>query len=84
LANWPPHAGNKKAFAALTERYRAELQLSELLIAHQQLPRRFVEAILGELRRADLVRSQRGADGGSALARAPSKITIGSIIRAVD
>jgi hypothetical protein len=27
LANWPPHAGNKKAFAALTERYRAELQL---------------------------------------------------------
>jgi Rrf2 family protein len=61
-----------------------ELVKSELLISHQELPRKFVEAILGELRRAGLVRSQRGADGGYALTRAPSKITIGAIVRAVD
>lgn len=61
-----------------------ELVKSDLLIAHQDLPPKFVEAILGELRRADLVRSQRGADGGYMLARQPTKITLGSIIRAVD
>jgi Rrf2 family protein len=61
-----------------------DLVKSELLIEHQGLPRKFVEAILGELRRADLVRSQRGAEGGYALARPPSQITLGSIIRAVD
>jgi Rrf2 family protein len=57
---------------------------ADLLIAHQSLPRKFVESILSELRRADLVRSHRGADGGYVLAAPPSKITIGSIIRAVD
>jgi Rrf2 family protein len=57
---------------------------ADLLISHQGMPRKFVEAILGELRRANLVRSQRGADGGYLLARPPSQITLGSIIRAVD
>jgi Rrf2 family protein len=61
-----------------------ELVKSDLLIEHQGLPRKFVEAILGELRRGDLVRSQRGADGGYTLARPPAKITLGSIIRVVD
>ena len=56
----------------------------EAIISEQQLPRKFVEAILGELRRAGLVRSQRGAEGGYALARAASEITLGQVIRAVD
>jgi Rrf2 family protein len=56
----------------------------EVVISEQQLPRKFVEAILGELRRAGLVRSQRGAEGGYALARPPTDITLGQIIRAVD
>jgi Rrf2 family protein len=56
----------------------------DVVIAEQQLPRKFIEAILGELRRAGIVRSQRGADGGYALARPPAEITLGSIIRAVD
>ena len=56
----------------------------DAIIAEQQLPRKFVEAILGELRRAGLVRSQRGADGGYALALPASEITLGSVIRAVD
>jgi Rrf2 family protein len=57
---------------------------AELLISHQSLPRKFIESILAELRRADLVRSHRGADGGYTLARPPSSITLWSIIRAVD
>src|SRR6266536_2975862 len=56
----------------------------DVVISEQQLPRKFVEAILGELRRAGLVRSQRGAEGGYALARPASDITLGQVIRAVD
>jgi Rrf2 family protein len=61
-----------------------DLVKTELLTDHQRLPRKFVEAILAELKRADLVRSHRGADGGYALSRPPAKIMMGSIIRAVD
>jgi Rrf2 family protein len=56
----------------------------DIIIGEQRLPRKFVEAILGELRRAGLVRSQRGAEGGYALARPASDITLGAVIRAVD
>ncbi len=56
----------------------------DVLTAQQDLPRKFVEAILSELRRAGLVRSQRGADGGYALARPATEITIGAVIRVVD
>ena len=61
-----------------------DLVKSNILIEHQELPRKFVETILVELRRADLVRSHRGADGGYALARPASEITVGAIIRAID
>jgi Rrf2 family protein len=56
----------------------------EVLTAQQALPRKFIEAILSELRRAGLVRSQRGTDGGYALARPAAEITIGTVIRVVD
>jgi Rrf2 family protein len=61
-----------------------ELVKVDTIVREQGLPRKFVEAILGELRRAQIVRSQRGADGGYALARPASEITLGSVIRAVD
>jgi Rrf2 family protein len=44
----------------------------------------FLENILGELRHAGIVRSQRGFEGGFRLARAPADITIADIIRAVE
>jgi Rrf2 family protein len=56
----------------------------DLIVGDQQLPKKFVEAILGDLRRAGIVRSMRGADGGYALARPASEISIGAVIRAVD
>jgi Rrf2 family protein len=56
----------------------------ETLAAAQQLPRKFLEAILGDLRRAGIVRSQRGADGGYALARPAGEVTLADVIRAVD
>jgi Rrf2 family protein len=61
-----------------------DLVKSELLISHQGLPRKFVEAILAELGRAQLVQSHRGPEGGYTLARPPERVTLGSILRAVD
>ena len=72
-----------RALLLLASRYPALVKV-DVLTVQQGLPRKFVEAILSELRRAGLVRSQRGADGGYALARPADEITIGAVIRVVD
>lgn len=59
-------------------------QTTEQLAEDQALPPRFLGAILAELRRAGLVASQRGADGGYRLARSPSQITCAEVIRVLD
>lgn len=50
----------------------------------QDLPRKFVEAIFSDLRRAGLITSTRGARGGYRLARPAAEITLGEVYRAVD
>jgi Rrf2 family protein len=50
----------------------------------QEIPINFLENILGALRHAGLVRSQRGADGGYWLARPAAEINLAQVIRAVD
>ncbi|WP_462185778.1 MULTISPECIES: RrF2 family transcriptional regulator [unclassified Frankia] len=56
----------------------------EALAAAQDLPLRFLENILTDLRRAGLVQSRRGADGGYQLSLPPDRITIATVIRATD
>ena len=58
-------------------------QTAETLAAEQDLPARFLGALMNDLRRAGLVISQRGPDGGYRLARDPSDITIADVIRAL-
>ena len=54
-------------------------------IAHAQgIPLRFLLNILSELKHARIVQSQRGAEGGYALARSPETITLADVIRAVE
>ena|SRR5579871_2067349 len=52
--------------------------------AEQQIPVKYLENILSELRQGGLVRSQRGADGGYWLAKPPDQIAVADIIRAVE
>lgn len=54
------------------------------LAATQHIPAKYLENILGELRRGGLLRSQRGPDGGHRLARAADQISIADVIRALD
>ncbi len=50
----------------------------------QQLPRKFLEAILLELKNGGLVHSYRGKMGGYRLARSPGQISFGEIIRLIE
>jgi Rrf2 family protein len=57
---------------------------AEALAASQGLPAKFLESILNDLRRAGLLRSQRGAEGGYRLSRPANAITVAEIIRPLD
>ena len=56
----------------------------DVLAQGQGLPRKFLEAILADLRRAGLVVSTKGARGGYQLARPAGEIAVGAVFRAVD
>ena len=49
----------------------------------QELPAPYLEKLLIEMRRAGLVQSVRGAQGGYQLARSPAQISLGQILEAV-
>ncbi|GIE79591.1 Rrf2 family transcriptional regulator [Actinoplanes philippinensis] len=53
------------------------------LAAVQDIPLSFLQGILLDLRRAGLLHSHRGVDGGYALARPAEEITVGDVVRAV-
>lgn len=50
----------------------------------QDIPGKFLEAILGDLRRSGIVEAQRGASGGYRLAREPGEVTLAEIVRAAE
>jgi Rrf2 family protein len=50
----------------------------------QEIPHGFLQAILADLRRADVVMSQRGQAGGWRMARDPADVSVADVIRAVD
>ena len=56
----------------------------ERIAQAQEIPLKFLENILGDLRHAGLVRSQRGVEGGYWLARPADEITVAEVIRGVE
>jgi Rrf2 family protein len=48
------------------------------------IPKKFLDAILGELRTAGFVHSKKGRGGGYVLARPATEIMVGAIVRALD
>ena len=57
---------------------------ADQLARTQVIPGKFLEAILTQLRRAGLVRSQRGPEGGFWLSRPAGQISLADVIRAID
>jgi Rrf2 family protein len=56
----------------------------ERLADAQQIPPKFLESIMSELRQSGLLLSRRGAEGGYWLAHPAEEITVAQIIRATD
>ena len=50
----------------------------------QQVSEHYLEQLVSSLRKAGYVRSIRGAQGGYVLAKDPSSITVGDIVRAME
>jgi Rrf2 family protein len=50
----------------------------------QNIPKRFLEQILNDLRNAGIVQSKRGVVGGYRLARGPEQITLASVVRHIE
>jgi len=62
---------------------RGPVRIADIAEA-QAIPKRFLEVILGELKQGGFVVSQRGNEGGYALDRDPSGLTVGEVIRFVE
>lgn len=58
-------------------------QSQEIAFANN-IPKKFLDAILGELRVAGMVRSKKGKGGGYMLSRDPADISVGAAIRVLD
>jgi Rrf2 family protein len=57
---------------------------AERLATAQEIPPKFLESILLQLRRAGIVHSQRGPEGGYWLARPAEDISLADVIRVID
>ncbi len=73
-----------RAIYALAERGGTEPMKIADIAEREQIPIRFLEVILGQLKGRGFVQSRRGAEGGYMLARSPDAITVGEIMRSVD
>ncbi|MGH3447335.1 MAG: RrF2 family transcriptional regulator [Nocardioidaceae bacterium] len=73
-----------RAVIEIATRSDGERVSAEELGQLQEIPRGFLQAILADLRRAGVVISVRGKNGGWRLATKASDITVADIIRAVD
>ena len=73
-----------RALLMLAEARPDELVLVQEIAERQNVPRKFLELILLELKRHGFVFSQRGRGGGYCLARPGDTITFGQVVRAID
>jgi Rrf2 family protein len=75
--------GLKALLLLARESGRGPVLVAELA-AREALPKKFLEAILLELKRRRIVESRKGRGGGYFLQRPPDDITFGEVIRALD
>jgi Rrf2 family protein len=77
------------ALRAVAELARAAVEgtgplKGERISEEQEIPKKFMENILLDLRHSGIVRARRGATGGYWLARPASEISLAQVIRAVE
>lgn len=73
-----------EAMILLTKRYETGPVLITDLAREGRIPKKFLEAILLELKRKGILNSKKGKGGGYVLGKSPQDISIGDIIRALE
>jgi Rrf2 family protein len=73
-----------QALTVLARRYPGDLVKTHEIALEEELPEKFLEAILRDLKRARFAVSVRGANGGYQLQRPPEKIFLGDVMRKID
>lgn len=73
-----------RALIELTAAYGKDPLRRHQIAERQKIPIVFLEHILLALKHAGLLASTRGASGGYALIKPPSKVTLGQVIRILD
>ena len=56
----------------------------KVIAERQGIPEAYLEQLIAVLRRDNLVKSVRGAQGGYMLSREPGKITVGDVLRSLE
>ena len=73
-----------KALVHLGKSYGGGLLLTDDIAKSENIPKKFLELILLDLKRAGYVRSKQGLNGGYRLVQDPSQITLAEIYRLFD
>jgi len=73
-----------QSLIALAKRHGAGPVLIATLAKEEDIPIKFLELILLDLKNSGILDSKKGPGGGYLLSRPPSSITIGSVIRLME
>ena len=73
-----------RALLVLGLRHHEPLVRIQTISEQQNIPKRFLEQILNDLKSAGLVQSKRGVAGGYRLARRPEEISLAAVIRHIE
>ncbi|MFT3676519.1 MAG: Rrf2 family transcriptional regulator [Chitinophagaceae bacterium] len=73
-----------KALGYLSEKYNAGPVLISEIAKKKKIPLKFLENILLELKKADILDSKKGKGGGYFLKKSPDKIKVATVIRLVN
>lgn len=75
--------GLKAVLYMASQADRGPISVAEVA-EHERIPRKFLEAILLDLKRHGLLHSRKGKGGGYSLMKTPAEITVGQVIRTLD
>jgi Rrf2 family cysteine metabolism transcriptional repressor len=73
-----------RALLVLGLNYGKPVVRIQTISEQQNIPKRFLEQILNDLKSVGIVQSRRGAAGGYRLARRPEEITLASVVRHIE
>jgi Rrf2 family protein len=73
-----------RALLVLAQHYGQPVVRIQTVSEQQNIPKRFLEQILNDLKSAGIVQSRRGVAGGYRLARRPEEVTLAAVVRHIE